>query len=84
VHGRSRCEEIFHMKSIINNTVRLPVAQLVEALRNKEGSGFDFRWCNYHFSMTYPSVLTMALGSSQPLTEMSTRNISWGVKAAGA
>jgi len=26
----------------------------------------------------------MALGSSQPLTEMSTRNISWGVKTAGA
>jgi hypothetical protein len=27
---------------------------------------------------------TMGLGSTQPLTEMSTRNISWGVKAAGA
>jgi hypothetical protein len=27
---------------------------------------------------------TMALGSTQPLTQMSTRNISWGVKAAGA
>ena len=27
---------------------------------------------------------TMALGSTQHLTEMSTRNISWGVKAAGA
>ena len=27
---------------------------------------------------------TMALGLTQPLTEMSTRNISWGVKAAGA
>jgi hypothetical protein len=27
---------------------------------------------------------TMALGSTQPLTEMNTRNISWGVKAAGA
>jgi hypothetical protein len=27
---------------------------------------------------------TMALGSTQPLTEMSTGNISWGVKAAGA
>jgi hypothetical protein len=27
---------------------------------------------------------TMALGSTLPLTEMSTRNISWGVKAAGA
>ena len=26
----------------------------------------------------------MALGSTQPLTEMSTRNISWGVKVAGA
>jgi hypothetical protein len=26
----------------------------------------------------------MALGSAQPLTEMSTKNISWGVKAAGA
>ena len=26
----------------------------------------------------------MALGLTQPLTEMSTRNISWEVKAAGA
>ena len=26
----------------------------------------------------------MALGQTQPLTEMSARNISWGVKAAGA
>jgi hypothetical protein len=26
----------------------------------------------------------MALGLTQPLTEMNTRNISWGVKAAGA
>jgi hypothetical protein len=26
----------------------------------------------------------MALGSTQPLTEITTRNISWGVKAAGA
>jgi len=25
----------------------------------------------------------MALGLTQPLTEMSTRNISWGGKAAG-
>ena len=30
-----------------------------------------------------PSGRTMALGSTQALTEMSTRNISWGVKAAG-
>jgi len=30
-----------------------------------------------------PSGRTMTLASTQPLTEMSTRNISWGVKAAG-
>jgi hypothetical protein len=31
-----------------------------------------------------PSDRNMALGSTQPLTEMSTRCISWGVNAAGA
>ena len=36
-----------------------------------------FHWHN-------PSGRTMALGSTQPLTEMSTRNISWRVKTAGA
>jgi len=36
-----------------------------------------FHWHN-------PSGRTMALGLTQPLTEMSTRNISWGVKVAGA
>ena len=61
------------------------VAQLVEALHNKpEGRGFDSRWCRWIFSLTYPSGRTMALGLTQSLTEMSTRNVSWGVKAAGA
>jgi len=36
------------------------------------------------FHLHNPSGRTMALGSTQPLTEMSTRNISWAVKAAGA
>jgi hypothetical protein len=36
----------------------------------------------YHWHS--PSGRTMALGSTQPLTEMSTRNNSWDVKAAGA
>jgi hypothetical protein len=36
-----------------------------------------FHWQN-------PSGRTMALGLTQPLTEMSTRNISCGVKAASA
>ena len=37
----------------------------------------NFYWHN-------PFGHTMALGSNQPLTEMSTRNISWGVKVVGA
>jgi hypothetical protein len=36
-----------------------------------------FHWQN-------PSGSTMVLGFTQPLTELSTRNISWEVKAAGA
>jgi hypothetical protein len=40
---------------------------VVEALRNKrKGRGIDSRWCHG----------TMAVGLTQPLSEMSTRNIS--------
>ena len=61
------------------------MTQLVKALRYKsEGCGFDSQWCHWDFSWTYPSGRSMALGLTQPLTEMSTRNIYWGVKAAGA
>jgi hypothetical protein len=57
------------------------VAQLIEALRYKpERRGFDSRWCHWHNRFGR----TMALGLTHPLTEMSTRNLSWGVKAAGA
>jgi len=35
------------------------------------------------FHSQNPSGRTMALGLIQPLTEMSTRNISWGVKVVG-
>ena len=52
------------------------VAQLVEALRYKsEGRGFDSRWGHWNFSVT---GRTVALGSTQPLTEMSSRNRCWG------
>jgi hypothetical protein len=59
------------------------VAQLVEALRYKpKGRGLDSRWC--HWNWHNPSGRTMALGSTQSLTEMSTRKISWGrVKCKG-
>ena len=44
-----------------------------------EGRWFDPSWCNRNFSLTKnPSDRTMALGSTQPLTEMSTSSISWG------
>jgi hypothetical protein len=36
------------------------------------------------FHLHNPSGRTMALRSNKPLTEMSTRNISWRVNAAGA
>jgi hypothetical protein len=55
------------------------VAHLVEALRYKpEGRGFDSRYCHWNFYWHNPSGLTIALGLTLPLTEMSTRNISWG------
>jgi hypothetical protein len=54
------------------------VAQLVESLRhNSERRGFDSRWCHWIFFIDNPFGRTMALGLTQPLTEMSTRNISW-------
>ena len=41
---------------------------LVEALCYKlEGHGFDSLWC--HWNLHSPSGCTMALGSTQPLTE---------------
>jgi hypothetical protein len=58
------------------------VAQLVEALRYKpEGRGSDSRRC--HWNIFIPSGRTVALGSTQPLTEMNTSNISWGGGGGG-
>jgi len=55
------------------------VAQLVEALRCKpEGRGIDSRWCHWNFSLTQSFRLHYGPGATQPVTEMSTRNISRG------
>ena len=52
------------------------MAQLVEALRYKpKARRFDSR-CQWTFFIDNPSGRTMALGLTQPLTEMSIRNIS--------
>ena len=48
---------------------------MYQTLRHKpEIRGFDSQW--YHFE--FPSERTMSLGSTRPLREMSTGNISWG------
>ena len=55
------------------------VALLVEALRYKpEGRGSIPDAVIEMFNWHNPSDRTMALGLTQTLTEMSTRNISWG------
>jgi hypothetical protein len=42
------------------------------------GGGFDSRWCHWN-SLNLSGYTMMALGLTQPLTEISTRNISWPV-----
>jgi hypothetical protein len=66
----------FHAQStrftLVTKQTGLAVAHLVESMRYKpEGRGFE------------TSGRTMTLKSTQLLTEMSTRIISWGVKATG-
>jgi hypothetical protein len=54
---------------------------VVETLRYKpEGRGFDSRWGQ----RLDPSSRIMVLGSTQPLTEMSTSGYLLGFKKAGA
>jgi hypothetical protein len=57
------------------------VAQCVEALRKVEGSIPEGVFENFH--RLNPSGRTMALGSTQPLTEMSTTDLLRGLKVAG-
>jgi hypothetical protein len=64
---------------IFSFPVYLKALSFAEALRYKpERRGFDSRWCHWKFFSHNPFGCTMALGSTQPLTEMSTRNLSWG------
>jgi hypothetical protein len=59
------------------------VAHFVEALRYKPGSIPGGVIGTFHSHN--PSGRTMAQGLTQPLTEMSTRNIFWrGLETAGA
>ena len=63
-----------HYRNLIRGGV------VIKALRYKPaGRGFDSRWCNWiFFSDIILPVALWSWGSTQPLTEMSTRCISWG------
>ena len=58
------------------------VTQFVQALRYKSGGRrFDSQWCHLNsFHWHYPSSRTVALELTQPLKEMSTGNISRGIR----
>jgi hypothetical protein len=48
-----------------------------------EGHGFEFQWSVFFFNWPNPSSRTMAVGSSKPLAEMSTRNLPGGGGGVG-
>jgi len=60
-----------------------PVAQLVEVTSRKVAGSIPYGVIGILHSHN-PSDCTMAMGLTQPLTEMSTRNTFCGVKTAGA
>jgi hypothetical protein len=61
------------------------LVQVVKALCYKPKSPrFNNQWGHKIFHRLNPSSRTMVLGSTQPVKETSSRNISWGVKVAGA
>jgi hypothetical protein len=54
------------------------VGLLVETLCYKpEGRGFVSQWGGFFFNLRNISIRTMALSLTQPLTDMSTRNVPW-------
>ena len=61
------------------------VAQVVvEQRHNPESLGFDSRWAIVIYHWLDNSGRTVDLRSFHHLPEMFTRNISWGIKVAGA
>ena len=53
--------------------------QVIEALRyNSEGREFDSLWCQWTYHSHNRSGRATAMGLTEPLTDIRTRNISWG------
>jgi len=72
---------VLNVSVVLNLSWGYAVAQLVDALRYKLAGSIPDGVIGI-FHLNNPSGRTMALRSTQPLTEISTRNISWGVKTA--
>jgi hypothetical protein len=78
----------FVSSDMVCGDLRLPHTMSLEGVRSgavgealcskPEGCRFASWRCHWIFLWYNPSGCTMALGSTQPLTEMSTRNITWG------
>jgi hypothetical protein len=68
--------------SVFKFAYSVVVAEDCAASRKVAGSILDGVIVIFH--RRNPSGRSMALGSTPPLTEMNTRNMSWGVKAAAA
>jgi len=64
-------DEIFNELITSKGLVLLPQGQTLSSGKNVVPVSNIFQW---HI----PSYHTMDLGSTQPLTKMSTRNVSWG------
>ena len=72
--------KVFHVSQNISSINGYRGSTVVKVLCYKlEGRWFDPSWCHWNVSLTQnPSDRSTALGSTQPLTEMSTRSISCG------
>jgi hypothetical protein len=80
-----------YVACLVTNPNSVRFVFIFQTLFNMQGSVLQigrslvrFQMVSLDFSVDNSSDRTMTLGSTQPLTEMSTMNISWGVKAAGA
>jgi len=52
--------------------------RLIETLHYKlECPGFEFRWCYWDFFWLHPFGRTMAMVSTQPVTEIMTKDVFW-------
>jgi hypothetical protein len=86
LNSRNISENINNSIQILSKSIYITIfqgrghalVQLVEALRYKpRGCRCESQWRHWIFHRHNPSGRTMDLGLTQPLTEISTRNISW-------